>query len=150
MSDRIRLNLQPISFAEASAFIVTHHRHHIPSVSHKFSIGLNDGTKVVGVVVVGRPVSRNRDDGYTAEILRCCTDGTPNACSKLYAAAWRAARAMGYRRIGTYILSSESGVSLLASGYRFIYETKGGSWSCASRPRIDKHPTQRKLLYERP
>jgi hypothetical protein len=145
------LHLQPIDFAEAAAFIARHHRHHIPPVGHKFSIGLNDGERVVGVVTVGRPVARGFDDGYTAEVTRCCVlDGIPNGCSKLYASAWRAARAMGYRRLITYTLASESGGSLRASGWRVLHEVAGRSWSCPSRPRVDKHPTNDKLCWEAP
>ena len=74
------------------------HRHHGKVVGHKFSIGLSDGEKIVGVAIVGRPVARHLDDGWTMEVNRLCTDGTRNACSMLYAASWRAARAMGYKR----------------------------------------------------
>jgi len=145
----VSLHLQPITFSEASAFVTQHHRHHIPPVGHKFSIGLNDGHRVVGVVVVGRPVARGYDDGYTAEVTRCCVlDDVPNACSKLYAAAWRASRAMGYRRLITYTLASESGGAMIASGWRVVHEVRGRSWSCPSRPRVDKHPTEDKLLWE--
>jgi len=149
---RKRLTIQPVTFKEACAFIEEHHRHHIPSVGHRFSIAVNDGNpdgaKVVGVAVVGRPVARHLDDSWTLEVTRCCTDGTPHACSKLYAAAWRAARAMGYKRLITYTLKEEPGTSLRAAGWKMLYETKGGSWSCQSRPRIDKHPTGQKCLWE--
>lgn len=106
------LELIPMTLREANAFVEQHHRHHKPVVGHKFSIGVSDGEKVVGVAIVGRPVGRFLDDGWTLEVTRLCTDGTHNACSMLYAAAWRAARAMGYRRVVTYILESETGASL--------------------------------------
>jgi len=144
-----RLTLIPISLAEANAFVEQHHRHHKPVVGHKFSIGAALGDEIVGAVIVGRPVSRMRDDGDTLEVTRLCTDGTRNACSFLYGAAARAAFALGYRRIGTYILSSEPGSSLSAAGWRCLGERGGGSWDRDSRPRVDLHPTQRKLLYER-
>lgn len=98
--------------------------------------------------IVGRPVSRVRDDGWTLEVTRCATDGAPNAPSMLYASAWRAARAMGYRRLGTYTLRSEAGASLRAAGWRVVGEVAGRSWSCSSRPRVDLHPTEDKLLWE--
>lgn len=143
------LSLQPLPLAEANAFVAAHHRHHIPVVGHLFSIGLNDGERVVGCAIVGRPVARMAQDGYTAEVTRLCVlDGFPNACSKLYAASWRAARAMGYRRLITYTLASESGASLTASGWRLIGEAGGGSWHRDNRPRVDKHPTQTKLRWE--
>ena len=142
------LHLQPIGRDEAFTFIRRYHRHHPPPQGWKFGIAVNDGERVVGVVTVGRPVARGNDDGYTAEVTRCCTDGTKNACSMLYAAAWRAARAMGYRRIGTYLLASESGTSLKAAGWRVLYQTKGGSWDTPSRPRVDTHPTEQKTYWE--
>jgi hypothetical protein len=89
-----------------------------------------------------------RDDGETAEVTRLCTDGTRNACSFLYGACARAAFALGFKRIGTYILASEPGTSLAAANWRLVGETSGGSWSRGNRPRVDKHPTQSKLLFE--
>lgn len=142
------LELQPITFAEASAFVVRHHRHHLPPVSWKFGLAVNDGEKVVGVIMVGRPVSRVLDNGWTLEVTRCCTDGTPHVASKLYASAWRAARAMGYKRLITYTLVEETGTSLVAAGWKALYQTGGGSWSCPSRPRVDTHPIGQKTLWE--
>lgn len=138
----------PLSLEDANAFVRRLHRHHGKVVGHKFSIGATLDGELVGAVIVGRPVSRMRDDGATLEVTRLCTDGTKNACSFLYGAAARAAFALGYSRIGTYILASEPGTSLTAAGWRLIGETKGGSWSRVSRERTDKHPTQPKLLYE--
>lgn len=142
------LEIVPISLAEAKEFIRKHHRHHIPPVGHKFSLGCSDGEKIVGVATVGRPVSRHLDNGWTLEVNRLCTDGTKNACSKLYLAAWRVAKHMGYKRLITYILGEENGASLYASNWRLIGEAGGGDWSCKTRPRVNKHPTQRKLLFE--
>jgi hypothetical protein len=88
------------------------------------------------------------DDGWTAEVVRLATDGSKNVCSMLYAASWRAARAMGYRRVITYILDSEPGTSLIAAGWKCIGECGGGSWSRTSRPRIDKAPLQKKIRFE--
>ena len=138
-----------IELAEANAFVHQHHRHHKPVLGHLFSLGAVLGDTIVGVVIVGRPVSRMRDDGVTAEVSRLCTDGTKNVCSFLYGAAARAAFALGFRRIGTYILASEPGTSLAAAGWRNLGERGGGSWSVPSRPRVDKHPLQTKLLFER-
>lgn len=109
MVEKRKLNLCPISLAEANAFVAQHHRHHRPVTGHKYSIACIDGEKIVGVAIVGRPVSRYLDDGWTLEVTRLCTDGTKNACSMLYAAAWRAARAMGYKRLVTYILNPKLG-----------------------------------------
>lgn len=142
------LSLQSVTFEEACEFIRLHHRHHLPPVGWKFGIGLNDGLKVVGVVTVGRPVSRVLDDGWTLELTRCCTDGTKDAASKLYAAAWRATRALGYRRLITYTLIEEPGTSLRAAGWKVVGEAGGGTWQRKARPRVDKHPTGRKTLRE--
>ena len=116
------LEIVPITLREANAFVEQNHRHHGKVVGHKFSIGLSDGEKIVGVAIVGRPVARHLDDGWTLEVNRLCADGSRNACFMLYGAAWRAARAMGYKRIVTYILESESGTSLHAAGSRITGE----------------------------
>jgi hypothetical protein len=144
----VKLSAVAIELAEANEFVRANHRHHKPVVGHKFSIGASDGANIVGVCIVGRPVSRHRDDGMTLEVTRLCTDGTRNACSFLYGAAARAAFALGYRRIGTYTLPEEGGASLRATGWKLIGERGGGSWSVPSRPRVDKHPTQVKMLWE--
>lgn len=126
------------------------HRHHGPSQGHKFSIGVVDASGILrGVATVGRPVSRHRDDGDTAEVTRLCTDGSPNACSLLYGASARAAFAMGYLRIGTYTLATECGASLRASGWTNKGVTRGGSWSSPARRRIDTAPTEPKVLWEK-
>jgi len=142
------LELQPVTFAEACTFIAEHHRHHEPPQGYRFAIGVNDGEKVVGVVIVGRPVARRSDDGYTAEVTRCCTDGTHNAASMLYQAAWRAARSMGYRRLLTFTLAEEPGTSLRAAGWKVIGSTPGKSWSVPSRLRVDHHPLGQRTLWE--
>lgn len=145
----MKLAVVPIPFDDAAAFVREHHRHHTPPQGHKFSIGAVAGDQLVGVVIVGRPVARRRDDGQTLEVTRLCTNGHRNACSFLYGAAARAAFALGYARIGTYILKSEPGTSLKAAGWKMIAETPGRSWSVPSRPREDKHPIEPRLLFER-
>ena len=137
------MELQPITYKEACQFITEHHRHHLYPQGWKFGVALNNGNKIIGVITVGRPVSRHKDDGWTLEVTRCCTDGTRNACSKLYATAWKAVKAMGYKRLITYTLISENGASLRGAGWKIIGECKGGSWNVKSRPRIDKHPLGR-------
>ena len=101
------LTLTPINLKTANAFVQQYHRHHKPTRGHKFSIGVSENGALVGVAICGRPVARWLDDGYTLEVNRLCTDETPNACSILYAAAYRAARAMGYTKVVTYILDTE-------------------------------------------
>lgn len=142
------MTVVPISYKEACAFIKRYHRHHKPPQGHKFSIGLQLGEIIIGVAVIGRPVSRVLDDGFTAEVTRLCTDGTKNACSKLYAASWRIVREMGYRKLITYILNNEPGTSLIAAGWKCIGQAGGGTWNTPARARSDKHPTQTKIKFE--
>lgn len=145
------LKLVPITLKEANVLVRRWHRHHRPAQGGLFAVAVaTDGAEEpCGAVIIGRPVARNLQDGWTAEVTRCVTDGTPNSCSKLYGAAWRACRALGYRRLVTYTLASEGGVSLRAAGWTVIGEAGGGSWSRESRPRVDQHPTQIKLRWER-
>jgi len=103
---------------------------------------------MVGVCIVGRPVARLLADDFTAEVTRLATIGDRNCCSFLYAAAWRACRAIGYRRLITYILDTEPGTSLKAAGWKCLGEAGGGRWSRLSRPRVDEHPTQGKIRWE--
>ncbi len=143
------LKLIPISLADANSFVAQHHRHHKPVVGHKFSIGCTDQEQLVGVVIVGRPVSRYLDDGLTLEVNRLCTTGTKNACSFLYAAAARAAKAMGYRKIITYTLDTEPGSSLRAAGWVCTGLAGGKRWTGKRCPATDLYPAQMKLRYEK-
>lgn len=144
----MKLVIVPMTLDEANLFVERHHRHSVPTVGHKFSIGCALGEQIVGVGIVGRPVARALDDGWCLEALRVCTDGTKNATSKLYAACWRAARAMGYRKVVTYNLPSESGSALRAAGYRVVGEVTARSWDTPSRPRVDKDERQARLRWE--
>jgi hypothetical protein len=143
------LLIVPMTFAEANAFIQQHHRTHGTVVGQKFALGVatSEGV-VVGVAIIGRPVARGLDDGWTLEVTRCCTDGTKNAASCLYAASWRVTRALGYRRCVTYTAKTEPGTSLTAAGWRVVGEVAGRSWSCPSRPRVDLMPRQAKWRWE--
>ena len=144
------MRLARITLREANAYVSAHHRHHGQARGHKFSLACyDDGGNLHGVAIVGRPVARMLDDGRTLEVTRLCTDGYRNACSFLYGASARYAREAGYSRVVTYILESENGASLKASGWKMDCVTKGGSWSRPSRPREDKAPTCRKVRYSR-
>ena len=140
----------PMTLREACAFVTKHHRHHRPPRGMLFAIGASDedDPHIIGVAIIGRPVSRMLQDGWTAEVTRLATDGSRNACSFLYGSAWRAARAIGYRKLITYTLPEEGGTSLRAAGWRCLGEAGGGSWSREERPRVDTHPTQGKLRWE--
>jgi hypothetical protein len=129
------LHLVPVDFKTAAGFVEMWHRHHSAPVGHKFSIGVANDDVLVGVVMVGRPVASKFDDGSTLEVNRSATDGTKNANSMLYAAAWRATSALGYRRLVTYTQEGESGSSLRAAGWRVLAQRPANKgWSSPSRP----------------
>jgi len=144
------LKIVPTSLREANAFVEKLHRHHKPVQGAKFAIACAVGEEVRGVVIVGRPVARRSDDGWTLEVNRCCTDGTRNAPSLLYGAAWRAAKAMGYTRLITYTLPQEGGASLRGAGWKLLGFAGGGNWNKPGRPRVDTAEILQgqKLLWE--
>jgi hypothetical protein len=143
-----KLRRTVVSLAEANAFVAAHHRHHRYVVGHKFCIGALSEGVLVGIVIVGRPVSRMRDNGKTLEVTRLCTDGTKNACSFLYGCAARATFALGYERIGTYIRLDEPGTSLVASGWKMMGVTRARSWDTPRRCRTDKTEVIQRQLFE--
>jgi len=123
------LKIKPCHLRQAREYVGQYHCHSIPPVGGKFAVACYDGDEMCGVAICGRPVSRCLDDGRTLEILRCCTDGTHNACSKLYGACCRIGFTMGYERIITYTLESESGASLRASGFVCDGKAGGMQWT---------------------
>lgn len=138
----MRLYACPLELKEANAFIAEHHRHHDPVHRDKFRVGCrNEGGVLVGVANVGRPVARALCDGKTLEVLRLCSNGEKDVCSFLYSRCARIAREMGYEKIITYILDTESGTSLKASGWHKEADTRGHHWTCPSRPRNTTAPT---------
>tara|TARA_R100000234_G_scaffold114822_1_gene90278 strand:+ start:93 stop:587 length:495 start_codon:yes stop_codon:yes gene_type:complete len=122
------LLITPITLNEANEFVEKYHRHHKPVVGHKFSIGAEQDGQLVGVCIVGRPVARNVDNKKVVEVTRLCTNGTKNVCSFLYSASARISKEMGYKQIQTYILESELGTSLKASGWELLHISKGKQW----------------------
>lgn len=118
----------PIGLAEANAFIASFHRHNKPVIGWRFGVGASDGARLIGVATCGRPTARRMQDGTTAEVTRCCVldDAPLGACSFLYAACWRAWRAMGGRKLITYTLQAESGASLRGAGARVVAELAAG------------------------
>jgi len=153
------LTIKPITLRAANTYVAQHHRHNQSTNGHKFSISCYDGDRLCGVAIAGRPIARNLDDGLTIEIRRVCTDGTYNACSILYGACARVAKDMGYKRVITYTLKSESGASLKASGFMNCGEAGGISWNTPSRPREEvqvtlfgterKYPAEKKTRWEK-
>lgn len=144
------LELVPMTLREARAWVDQHHSHHRAPQGGLFAVACAHGGEVVGVAIVGKPVARNLADDWTAEVTRVAVRaGAPKgASSKLYAATWRACRALGYRRLVTYTLIEERGTSVRAAGWRVVAEISGGSWSRRERPRVDRHPLQGKLRWE--
>lgn len=122
------LKIKHVELRDANMFVLEHHRHHKPVQGHRFSVGVYDNDKLVGVAIVGRPVARGCDARTTVEVTRVCTDGTKNACSILYAACARASKELGYSKIQSYILDSESGTSLRASGWIVDGHVRGRAW----------------------
>jgi hypothetical protein len=144
------LAVHPVELKTANAFVAEHHRHHKPVQGHRFSIGVSNGT-LRGVAIVGRPVARLAGSPTEVlEVTRLCTDGTKNACSMLYAAAARAGQALGYKRIQTYILDTEDGTSLRASGWTDMGPAGGGLWKHTDgKPRRTDQPIGLKRRWER-
>ncbi|SEM65823.1 XF1762 family protein [Streptacidiphilus jiangxiensis] len=133
------LHLVPVRSRDANTFVAEHHRHHRPPQGQVFAVGAADRTgRLRAVAIVGRPVARHLDDGATLEVTRTCTDGAANANSLLYAAAWRATKALGYTRLLTYTQSGESGASLRGAGWRVLAQRRPRpGWHTASRPRTE-------------
>ncbi len=140
------MTIVPITLKAANEYVSANHRHHKPTVGCKFCIGCEDNGQLVGVAICGRPVSRYLDNGRTLEINRLCTDGTRNACSKLYSACVRIAREMGYEKVITYILASENGASLKASNFVCEGEAGGTMWT-GLRKRNNGVPQELKQRY---
>jgi hypothetical protein len=141
----------PLDLSESNALVSRFHRHHKPVQGHKFSLGAVHNGVLVGAVIVGRPVARMVNRRTTLEVTRLVTDGTKNACSFLYSAAARVAREMGYQKIQTYILETETGKSLKASGWTLeTVSAGGGQWKHTDGlPRRTDQPTQTKQRWSK-
>ena len=145
---RDKIKIRPIELKDANNFVSLLHRHHKPAQGHRFSISAWREGVLVGVAIVGRPVSRMYNTLEVLEVTRLCTDGSKNACSLLYGAAARIARELGYKRIQTYTLPSEGGVSLRASGWVNEGEAGGGQWKHTDgKPRRTDQPTEKKIRW---
>lgn len=122
------MNLVPCTLRKANDFVAAHHRHNGRTARNggKFAVSVFHEEILVGVAIVGNPLSATYMDGFTAEVLRVCTipEAPKGACSMLYAACWRAWRAMGGRKLITYTLQTESGASLRGAGWTVVGQTK--------------------------
>ncbi len=145
------LRIIPLTLKQANGLVEKLHRHHKPCVGHRFSIGVIDETGVIrGAAIVGRPVGREIPQYVVSEVTRLVTDGTENVCSMLYGAAARISKEMGFLKIQTYILESEPGTSLKASGWNFEDWTSGGDWNHSWRKgRRTDQPMVRKQRWAR-
>lgn len=145
----MKLKIIPLELRDANAYVAEHHRHHKPVVGHRFSIGcVDEDGNLHGAAIIGRPVARLVDYREVLEVTRCVTNGTKNACSCLYGAAARVGKELGYKSIQTYILESETGTSLKASGWVGVGACGGGQWiHTKGKPRRTDQPTERKYKY---
>jgi hypothetical protein len=142
------MTVRPITLRAANAYVEQHHRHHKPARGCVFCVSVWDTDTLHGVAIVGRPLARMLQDGVTCEVTRVCTDGTANACSKLYSTCAKVARQLGYERIITYTLPEEGGASLRASGWKCEPDwTGGGTWSRTGRARENEQNTTPKLRW---
>lgn len=128
LEERSKLYLVPCDLDMANAFVALFHRHNKPVTGAKFCLAVVDEqNKLRGVAIVGRPVARLLQDGFTLEVNRVASDGCPNACSILYAAARKVTFDLGYVKLITYTLQSESGSSMRGAGWKITKETKGNN-----------------------
>lgn len=122
------LAVVPYTLRKANDFIEKFHRHSKRTARNggKFAIAAEIDGEIVGVAIVGNPVSATLMDGFTAEVLRCCVlpDAPKNTCSFLYGRCWRIWQQQGGRRLITYTLQTESGASLRGAGWKIVGEVK--------------------------
>ena len=154
LSEENSKRVAPITLKEANAFVVTNHRHHDSVTGCKFAIGLYKTVKgadrLIGVAICGRPVSRHLDDGLTLEVNRLCVTENGNCCSMLYGRCVKIAKEMGYRKVVTYILESEPGVSLKASGFELEDGRCGGkNWTGVRKRKGSRTPEEMKQRWVR-
>lgn len=142
------LNIRPINLKQAREFVDKYHRHNIPPVGGKFAVSCFNDEILYGVAICGRPIARQLDNGKTLEIYRNCTDGTKNACTKLYGACIRIARDMGYKKVITYTLETENGASLRAANFTFAGRAGGIAWTGSRRRHYYIAPEEMKKRWE--
>ena len=147
-----KLYVIPVSKEKASEFITYIHRHHLPLDFGTYALGVCTADGVIhGVAIIGRTTTQHFDEEtnhWVQEVRRVATDGTKNACSCLYAAAWRFVSAMGYRKLISYTLPEEGGASLRALGWKRVDNVGGNPWAHRSKRGYDIHPVGKKTRWE--
>jgi hypothetical protein len=140
------LRASPISINQAKAYIAHFYRHNPEVQGALWAVCVTDQERCVrGVGLLGLPVARmyahgkaGERDFTIGEIVRVATDGAPNACSMLYGALTRMAKAAGFWKVITYSSDDESQRSLLASNWNRVARTGRRQWDTPSRPRKHK------------
>lgn len=157
----VHLDLAPVTLADAKRFVGVHHRHNLPPVTWRFGVGVQSAGELIGVGMAGNPMARKlaQADPTLIEIIRVTTPehSAPNVCSMIYGALCRAAKALGFRRVISYTLASESGASLRAAGFEPVAALPPSrGWDQPSRPRIEldlfgnhRTPPEAKVRWER-
>ena len=118
--------ITPVTLQQANHFALNNCKQYQPVDEQVFSIGCAVREKLIGIVIINRPVSLEYDDGLTLEVSRIySTAGRPAYCM-LYGAAARAAGAMGFHRVIAVQPSSIPDSSLRAAGWKSVgsIETK--------------------------
>lgn len=145
------MKLVPVTLKQANDFVKANHRHHGTVTGWKFGVGVALDGELIGVAIAGRPVARMTatKQPRTIEVTRVCTLGHKNVPSMLYGAISRAAFALGYDRVISFVLCTETGHSLRAAGWKCTGKTEGGEWARPSRSRKAASNPQPKLRFER-
>lgn len=129
-----RLTTWPCTVKAATKYVLENHRHLKKVNGGRFAVAAHDGTRIVGVGVVGNGPRVWEGTGKMI-ITRVATDGTRNACSLILGALCRAGASLGYTEAWTYTLPEEPGTSLKAAGFEDMGLTDGGEHDRPSRPR---------------
>ncbi len=124
------IELRPISRDAANAAVKEHHSHHKPVRVHRFAVGAWVAGELVGVVVVGNPKAPALQNGVTFEVVRlCCWGDHKNTATRLLGSAWRASKAMGVRRLVSYIRTDETGTCYRAACWSPVKNVRGEAWN---------------------
>ena len=136
-----QLELQPIAFQAARAFVGRYHQHCGSPAAWRFGTAIHNGYLRLGVVMVGNPVAPALNGRGILEVNRLCIRRDVaralawNAASMLYGWAAREAERRGWTRIITYTRTDEEGTSLRAAGWEPETIVRGRGWHSVRRSR---------------